>query len=377
MSGQGIRSVTAGGLATQKRVFGWDLLRGICALLVAGYHLLYWTDLAQLHVFGSYGVYLFFVLSGASMAYTYAGRFEAGSFRYGEFLFVRFWRLAPLYVLLMLAVLPNMAIWYGPAGHLLQVMFLNASLMMGLHNPSGFALLTGGWSLGVEAVFYLLFPLVLWSLKSWRAMLILLGLCVALQAAWIAATLGNDLMPAAARHMAYHNAPSFAAYFVGGCVIGQLLRTGRLRGRLSTGGGLGFLLAGFALMLAVNPVQGTDELTGWRGLLLAPLCLAMVVLASMLRLDRLKSLAQHLGDATYGVYLIHPVLYFYVTPALGLEGLKTGALQQRLMLAAAILLASFALALVSERLFEQPVRRWSKSLLAKWRGWRPAPGARL
>ena len=49
------------------RVLGWDVLRGVCALAVASYHLLLWLDIAALHTFGSYGVYLFFVLSGASL----------------------------------------------------------------------------------------------------------------------------------------------------------------------------------------------------------------------------------------------------------------------------------------------------------------------
>ncbi|MES2400131.1 MAG: acyltransferase [Pseudomonadota bacterium] len=376
MNGQGTRGNLAGAIqakdmAMQERVFGWDLLRGICALLVATYHLLYWTDLAKLHVFGSYGVYLFFVLSGASMAYTYtyAGRFESGGFRYGEFLFVRFWRLAPLYVLLMLAVLPAMGIWYGPTGRLLQVMFLNVSMLMGLYNPSGFALLTGGWSLGVEAVFYLLFPLVLWALKSWRSMLVFFLPCVMLQVWWISRTLGAADMPVSEQYLVYHNAPSFAAYFVGGCILGHLARSGIIRQVLPSAHGLLILLAGFALMLAVNPVQGTAELTGWRGWMLAPLCLAMVAVASMLRLaGHSRSITHHLGDATYGVYLIHPVLYFYVAPALGLDGLKTGSSGGRLLLVIAILLASFVLALISERLFEQPVRHWSKSLLAAWRG---------
>ncbi|MES2910985.1 MAG: acyltransferase [Pseudomonadota bacterium] len=366
MTEQGARNQLAGALMAQERVFGWDLLRGLCALLVASYHLLYWTDLAQLHVFGSYGVYLFFVLSGASMAYTYAGRFEAGSFRYGEFLFVRFWRLAPLYVLLMLAVVPTMAIWYGPAGRLLQVMFLNASMLMGLYNPLGFALLTGGWSLGVEAVFYLLFPLALRALQSWPRTMALFIFCMGLQVWWIARTMGAEGVPATGQALAYHNAPAFCAYFVGGCVLGQLARAGRLRQCLPSAAGLLVLFAGFALMLSVNPLEGTQELIGWRGWLLAPFCLLMVGVASTLHLGgRYRALAQHLGDATYGVYLIHPVLYFYVTPVLGLEALKTGAMQGRVLLAVVVLMASFVLALISERLFEQPLRRWSKSLLAR------------
>lgn len=372
MSGQGAPSALAGALAAKGRVLGWDLLRGVCALLVATYHLLYWTELAQLHVFGSYGVYLFFVLSGASMAYTYAGRFESGRFRFGEFLWVRFWRLAPLYVVLMLAVVPTMGIWYGPATRLLGVMFLNASMMMGLYNPSGFALLTGGWSLGVEAVFYLLFPLVLLALKSWRAAFCLFAACVVLQVWWVSRTYGAVDMPAASQYLAYHNAPAFAAYFVGGCLIGQFARTGLWTAYMSAGRGLLILLAGFALMLAVNPLQGTDELTGWRGCLLAPLCLVMVAVAGRVKLEGqlrggYQRMSQHLGDATYGVYLIHPVLYFYVAPALGLEALKTGTTGGRLLLALAILLASFILALASERLFEQPLRRWSKALLTRWR----------
>ncbi len=368
MSGHGAPSALAGALAAQGRVLGWDLLRGVCALLVATYHLLYWTELAQLHVLGSYGVYLFFVLSGASMAYTYAGRFDSGRFSYGEFLWVRFWRLAPLYVVLMLAVVPTMGIWYGPVTRLLGVMFLNASMMMGLYNPSGFALLTGGWSLGVEAMFYLLFPIMLLALKSWRKAFGLLAACAVLQVWWISRSYGAADLPADQQYMAYHNAPAFAAYFVGGCVIGQLARTGRWLAVLPTGRGLLLLMSGFALMLAVNPLQGTQELTGWRGWLLAPLCLVMVLIAGRVQLDgRYHRVSQHLGDATYGVYLIHPVLYFYVTPAIGLEPLKTGETGGRLLLALAILLASFILALASERFFEQPVRRWSKSLLARWR----------
>src|SRR4051794_32821994 len=60
------RSVVNGG-----RVLGWDLLRGLCALTVATYHMLLWLDIAELPALGTYGVYLFFVLSGASLAYNY------------------------------------------------------------------------------------------------------------------------------------------------------------------------------------------------------------------------------------------------------------------------------------------------------------------
>jgi peptidoglycan/LPS O-acetylase OafA/YrhL len=79
------------------RVLGWDVLRGLCALAVASYHLLAWQDVATLHTFGSYGVYLFFVLSGASLAYNYQGLID-GPPAVLRFLAVRWLRLAPLFV---------------------------------------------------------------------------------------------------------------------------------------------------------------------------------------------------------------------------------------------------------------------------------------
>ena len=49
--------------SSRERVLGWDLLRGLCALTVMSYHLLGWQDIAHLSPLGTYGVYLFFLLS--------------------------------------------------------------------------------------------------------------------------------------------------------------------------------------------------------------------------------------------------------------------------------------------------------------------------
>ena len=72
-----------------------------------------------------------------------------------------------------------------------------------------------------------------------------------------------------------------------------------------------------------------------------------------------------LGDATYGVYLIHPVVFFglafLILPALGLPAPSQWALSLRLLLGVGVLGAVFALALLSERYFERPLREWSKS----------------
>ena len=127
-------------------------------------------------------------------------------------------------------------------------------------------------------------------------------------------------------------------------------------------------MAGFALLLVVNPVQQGDELTGWRGVLLFGLCFALVHLAGRLSLTgRLASVARTLGDATYGVYLLHPVVFFGLTfmvlPRLGIASPGRWTTPGRLLLAAMVLLTAFALALVSEKYFEKPLRALGKRWL--------------
>ena len=346
-----------------ERVLGWDLLRGMCALAVACYHLLLWQGVAELHSFGSYGVYLFFVLSGASLAYTYQARIAAHSFSFGRFLWVRYLRLAPLYLALMAVVLPWKLFKDGMSSELGVTYLLNATLLFGFYKPSTHAVLVGGWSLGIEVIYYLLFPLLMMSFR-WRALAWgVFGVLLAIQVAWIVATIGQA-SGYVQNAQAYHQAPAFAAYFMGGCLIGVARRQG-LDKHLPQSIGLTGLVAGFAMLLVFNPVQQGDELTGWRGVLLCSLCFALVHLAGRLSLKGPSArVAGYFGDATYGVYLLHPVIFFGLVfvalPRLGITSPNSWDLPGRVVLLALVLLAAFALALLSEKYFEQPLRALGK-----------------
>lgn len=353
--------------APGQRVLGWDLLRGLCALAVAVYHLLMWQQVALLNTFGSYGVYLFFILSGASLTYTYASSLEAGRFRFTEFLWVRYVRLAPLYLALMLLLLP-WKIWKeGATAALAAKLVLNVSFLFGFHDPAVNAMLIGGWSLGIEAIYYLLFPVLAWAaLRRHAGWMLLAGLAL-LQVGWIAHTVGAP-GGYAAHAVAYHQAPAFAAYFMGGCLLGQWQRT-RPALPVPAGWAVVLILAGFGLLWGLNPPTPGDELLGWRGAACAALCFAMAWIAGGVRLkDRFASAASHLGDATYGLYLIHPVLFYglvwVVLPRLGLGAPATWNGPAQAALTLVMLLFAFVLALLSERYFEQPLRRRSKRGLA-------------
>ena len=114
-------------MTSPDRVLGWDVLRGLCALAVATYLLLYWQVLAALHTLGSYGVYLVFILSGASLAYNYGGRLK-GLRGAGDFLLTRWLRLAPLYLALCLVFIAFLSMRNGQWVDQLPLrMALNAS----------------------------------------------------------------------------------------------------------------------------------------------------------------------------------------------------------------------------------------------------------
>ncbi|MES2940581.1 MAG: acyltransferase [Pseudomonadota bacterium] len=344
----------------RERVLGWDLLRGLCALAVALYHVLGWEGVAELYPLGSYGVYMFFVLSGASLAFNHAG--QLGTPRaVGAFLLARWVRLAPLYAIvcglsLLLFSLHNGA----PVDDIPSRLAWNLSFAFGLNDPALSAIAIGGWSLGIEALYYLAFPLLAAAAaRRRRAIAAGFALC-ALQFAWIAHTVGAAAGYRAGA-VAYHQAPAFAAYFFGGCVIGVARRRGAQRWPASAAA-LACAAFGLLLFAAAGPRQG-DELLGWRAPVLLAACLAVVWVCGQARVGgRLGAAAQWLGDATYGCYLLHPLWFFglawFALPALGIGAGAQAAWRWPLLAAVPVL--SCLCAVASERWLERPLRRLAR-----------------
>lgn len=142
---------------SKKRVDGFDLLCGICALGVLIFHFLTWSHVSGVENLGLYGVYIFFVLSGASLYISYAERLKSG-FGLARFIALRFFRLAPLYALVVFATpfierrAYDIDFW--------QRALLNVTFVFGFLSPGETSAATGGWSLGIEFVFYCIFPVI-------------------------------------------------------------------------------------------------------------------------------------------------------------------------------------------------------------------------
>jgi len=352
------------------RVLGWDLLRGLCALSVAVYHYLTWQDLAHLSTLGTYGVYLFFLLSGASMSYVY-GPSALRSWRgVAGFLAVRWMRLAPLYLVACVAFVALLAArngsWVDALGYRL---LLNATFAFGLNDPGTWALAIGGWSLGIEFVFYLFMPAIAWLLPRPGPKWLALAIVVAVQALWIARTVGAQGL--AASTVAYHQVPAFAAYFLAGCILGHAQRQApRGAGALSWRTGLAVWGGMAALLLALAPQVPGDELVGWRGVLL-PVAATLTVWASghVAVPARAVAWARWLGDITYGTYLLHPLLFFgfawFVLPQFTDTAVEQLPLAWRVLFVGVGVASSAALAMASERWFERPFRQAGRRFLPR------------
>jgi exopolysaccharide production protein ExoZ len=146
-----------------KRVDSLDWLRGLMALSIMLYHLAHWlfstpgSD-SVLGRLGVYGVSVFFVLSGLSMTIVYNSYIKNLSTAMNFYIrrIFRIWPLLWLVVLLTLVVRQGDAV---PVSYSFQTIFLNFTTLFGFINPTNY-IPTGAWSIGNEMVYYALTPFI-------------------------------------------------------------------------------------------------------------------------------------------------------------------------------------------------------------------------
>jgi peptidoglycan/LPS O-acetylase OafA/YrhL len=314
-------------------IHGLELLRGLCALSVAVFHCGGWSSGVHFHTWGLYGVYIFFVISGAVMYYNYHGMLVPGGISVPWFLYKRFARLAPLFLACVAMTAVLMHQWP------LDQQLLNVSLLFGFADPGATSLVTGGWSLGIEFVMYALFPVLLAFTRSARTMIATFTALFVLR--MIATGIALDGRTLVQAWSAYTQPGVFLVFFFGGMV---LARINGFRAQPA--------LALFAIpVFLFVGVSEESVLTGWKG---AAYTLASIALVAgffwSARQPIVLAISRFLGDVSYGLYLLHPIVWLVVrkfTPQLD-AGLQ----------AAIAIAISLAAAWCSLYLFERPVKNW-------------------
>ena len=299
---------TATSHANRPHLPGVEALRGYAAFAIVIFHVIHLTQAAVpqslefMKWFFGYGVPLFFVVSAFSLAYGYAGKLSRGD-EIGEFYLRRLLRIAPLYYLAIFAqMLAIQALGYDqPSWRSLALCF---SFLFNLVPDQVDGIAPASWSIGVEMLFYAIFPLVL-ALARTLPRAILLTIVFAVGAVLFATTVTRlKLNPSFVTHGLLFNLP----YFGFGLIAYQLHRLTPPRW-----GGL-LTLIGLLLIVAVwgaastfaNPAAGAVAnilyMAAW-GVPFGVLCLGMALNPPAVLSNRFT---QFLGKISFGVYLGHP-----------------------------------------------------------------------
>lgn len=135
-----------------------DLVRGLAALAVANYHFLAWNAGVTIQSMGTFSVYTFFILSALTMLMVYGDEFQNGVTpdRCSNFFRNRVARLLPLLCCVSAVAIAAKDFHVAAIGKAI----LTGSGLFALATPGSLEASPGTWSLGIETLFYLLFPVL-------------------------------------------------------------------------------------------------------------------------------------------------------------------------------------------------------------------------
>ncbi|CAN5203044.1 hypothetical protein BH24ACT17_BH24ACT17_08490 [soil metagenome] len=375
--------------SSQRYMPGLDGLRAIAVLAVIAYHL----D-PGLAPGGLLGVSVFFTLSGYLITDLLLGQREAlGRLRLGDFWLRRARRLLPA-LFLMLAVvvawvtLLDRSLLPGLRGDVLAAVAYVSNWWNIVRDASYFARfgppppLDHLWSLAMEEQFYLIWPFLLWlGLRYVPGRFTLAGLTLA-GAALSAAAMAWIYEPGVDPTRVYEGTDTRAFALLVGAALAMVWPSRKLRADLITVRG--------RLLLDTAGVVGlvVIGLLIWRTSEYSPLLykggILLLTVGTVLAVTALVHPASWLGVAvgwvplrwlgvrSYGIYLWHYPIIVLTAPSM----------QQKASLGLEVIqvVATIAVAALSWRFFEEPIRRgamdriWARTRF-KVRWWRAAAPA--
>jgi peptidoglycan/LPS O-acetylase OafA/YrhL len=297
-----------------------DSIRGLAALSIVAFHL-YFVPAAHLAISGGLlncisrlgsGVPLFFIISGLTLSLSESRRKHSN---YIAFLTRRLFRIFPLY-LVVLSIMLVLGEFYWHAkfpsrGDLL----LYISLLFNFFPRHVEGLVWASWSLSVEIIFYLFFPLIFKRVRLGYRPKIAFLLCTLILSVVAKAILvpmaafssgGND-------HFIYFSVFTHLPFFATGMVLYSLLFENAERRNAKKA--IMSPMAWFALFLLIYSYSKplVIDTIYIQGSGLACLILSMALSQKNIIVNRITL---YLGKISYSLYLIHVFVIMFIFPSI-------------------------------------------------------------
>lgn len=296
------------------RIESLDWLRGMMAISIMLFHLYSWIyspmdSSSILGKLGIYGITIFFILSGLSIAIVYNEylvTFKSAIF----FIIRRIFRIWPLlWLACFLIAIPHII---KTGTYDWQILLLNISTLFGFIDPSNYMAI-GAWSIGNEMVYYTLTPLIILIFNYSRVLgnaILLFTFSIGILFAFhlLDSNVNLDLQWAI-----YVNPFNNLFLYIAGIGIYYSLRNVEIPSKINIS-----LLILVLFLFFILPFHGDQIVlvTGIGRIVFSLLSLLIVIGFYKLKFNVGKSigiLLENLGLATYGIYLIHPFIYTYTS----------------------------------------------------------------
>ncbi|MFI2947752.1 acyltransferase family protein [Serratia nematodiphila] len=353
----------------------WVVLGHICIL--TSFHLPILSDPAI-------GVDLFILLSGYLMAKNYVERKKkepwTDSSTFKKFWIRRFFRIAPLYYLLLILAIA-FGSYFGEArdiiGHFYSEtqtnssrysdhsflnVFTHVTFMFGFLPDYSFNTVLPDWSIGLEMQFYLIFPFIMLAVLK-------LGFARACLFAVLLCGLAKFLVPS---YFAAFPMPSMILIklnlFIAGMLMAESIRKKSVQ------------YIAYALLTVLGSVYLPNELNKYHILAQVGLILMMITMlwarseeskwARVLRLPRwflTNRFSVFLGDVSYSVYLLHLLIVLPVVAYLlsNTSFAELSSLMRFIVASGIILPITYGIATLLYHFIEKPGIKFGKMLISR------------
>ena len=288
-----------------------ESLRGVAALLVLVFHLAELLKLTVPEEFGfirthfGLGVPLFYTLSGFVLTYGYVKNIGYEKNAVISFYLRRIFRIAPLFYFMLIAWL--FIDWYlWSKTFSLEILFLNLIFFFGLVPGEHESIVWAGWSIGIEMLFYLFFPITTILVRGKRGSIIAFFI-----ACFLSAATNHALQNASIGSYAYMNLVTHLPFFMAGIVcyytwsenkfakhwIGWVLFLGVFPASA-------WLTSEKTYLLLTNIHFGAIERNAWA------IVFCMLILSACLVTNPIleRGPLHRLGKLSFSVYLTHPMI---------------------------------------------------------------------